>query len=79
MAQTRRMGKRNQRPDRPKAPRFSYLPNYVPFLAELAFLLFKLTRVVAARRQDQSVNLSSVICYHHRDALDYALFEPIDR
>jgi hypothetical protein len=43
MAQTRRMGKRNQWADRPKAPRFS--PNYVPFLAGLAFLLFKLMRM----------------------------------
>ena|SRR6266481_5429268 len=43
MAQTRRMGKGNQRADRPKAPRFS--PCYVHFLAGLAFLLLKLTRM----------------------------------
>jgi hypothetical protein len=45
MAQTRRIGKRNQRANGPKAPRFSYLPNYVPFLLGLAFLLLKLTHM----------------------------------
>jgi hypothetical protein len=42
MAQTRRMGKRNQRAERPKAPRFSHC--YVPFLVGIAFPLLKLTR-----------------------------------
>jgi hypothetical protein len=49
MAQTRRMGKRNQRADLPKSGEVFALPNYVPFLAGLAFLLLKLKRRATAR------------------------------
>ncbi len=46
MAQTRRMGKLNQTAHRPKSAEV-FVPNYVPFLAGLAFLLLKLTRMGA--------------------------------
>lgn len=53
MAQTRRVGKLNQRADQPK--RRGFRPNYVPFVAGLAFLLLKLTRMGSCRTASNSL------------------------
>jgi hypothetical protein len=40
---------RSRREERTSGPRFSYLPNYVPFLGGLVFLLLKLAQMGICR------------------------------